>query len=383
MTQTGWILFTVFLNVVLAGDWSVNLPTGPICAVTGFTVVFPCSYDYPQSGAGQQYGVMSEMWCLGESRCITQRYVYHSAGIFLEPSYQSRVEYLGKLGSKKCELKISDVRQSDSGTYVFYLITNHTTEKMPAQRGIQLLVAGSLTEVTVLAGPSSDITEGESVHLSCCANTGAQAKWYKTSSPTPQHLGPVWTINKAMSKDSGSYYCQTESNDKIQNSTELALDVQYPPRNTVVSVSSEETQAGRPVTLTCSSDANPPVLTYTWFKDAACDPTADTSFYKAIQSHSMPTRRSQTLSSVNVSADESKVHCCVARNRHGSQKSTVKLNKSSETAPSNSGGKMLLLGVTIAVVLAIIASIAFIMKRRKTSSSRRSYVSTPTTSSVL
>lgn len=94
-------------------------------------------------------------------------------------------------------------------------------------------------------------------------------------------------------------------------------------------MSSEETQAGRPVTLTCSSDANPPVLTYTWFKDAACDPTADTSFYKAIQSHSMPTRRSQTLSSVNVSADESKVHCCVARNRHGSQKSTVKLNKSS------------------------------------------------------
>ena len=34
---------------VLAGDWSVHLPSGPICAVTGSSLVLPCSYDYPQS----------------------------------------------------------------------------------------------------------------------------------------------------------------------------------------------------------------------------------------------------------------------------------------------------------------------------------------------
>lgn len=70
------------------------------------------------------------------------RYVFHSAGILPDPSYQGRVEYLGQLGTKNCSLKISNLRESDSGTYVFYLITDHPTEKMPDQSGIQLLVAG-------------------------------------------------------------------------------------------------------------------------------------------------------------------------------------------------------------------------------------------------
>lgn len=34
---------------ILAGDWSVHLPSSPICVVVGSTVVLPCSYDYPQS----------------------------------------------------------------------------------------------------------------------------------------------------------------------------------------------------------------------------------------------------------------------------------------------------------------------------------------------
>lgn len=53
-----------------------------------------------------------------------------------------RAEYFGKPGTNNCSLRISDLRQSDSGTYVFYLITDHPTEKMPDQSGIQLLVAG-------------------------------------------------------------------------------------------------------------------------------------------------------------------------------------------------------------------------------------------------
>lgn len=37
------------LSGILAGDWAVHLPSSPICAVIGSTVVLPCSYDYPQS----------------------------------------------------------------------------------------------------------------------------------------------------------------------------------------------------------------------------------------------------------------------------------------------------------------------------------------------
>lgn len=78
------------------------------------------------------------------SLSLRLRYVFHSDGILLDPAYSNRVEYLGTPGTKNCSLRISDVRQSDSGTYVFYAITNHPTQKMPEQSGVQLLIAGGI-----------------------------------------------------------------------------------------------------------------------------------------------------------------------------------------------------------------------------------------------
>lgn len=101
------------------------------------------------------------------------------------------------------------------------------------------------------------------------------------------------------------------------------------PRNTAVLVpSAGELEGGLPVTLTCSSDANPPVCTYTWYQGAACLPAADKSFHQGRQSLAA-TGRGQTLSSVNITTDGHGQHCCVARNRHGSQTSTVSLGGSS------------------------------------------------------
>lgn len=74
---------------------------------------------------------------------LSFRYVFHSDGILQDPAYNDRVEYLGAPASRNCSLKISDVRESDSGTYVFYVITNHPAQKMPEQSGVQLLVAGT------------------------------------------------------------------------------------------------------------------------------------------------------------------------------------------------------------------------------------------------
>ncbi|KAJ0065954.1 hypothetical protein NL108_000212 [Boleophthalmus pectinirostris] len=317
------------------------------------------------------------MWCLGNEHCITPRYVYHSAGIFLEPLYQNRVEYLGKLGSKNCSLKISSLQESDGGTYVFYLITNHTTEKMPAQKGIQLLVSGSPSAVSVLAGPSSVIRERQSVSLSCCSpGQSLGVLWFKSSSSEPKHTGSEWTISKASREDSGSYYCQVQTKDQVLKSKELILDVQYPPQKTILSSFMYTAEEGV-VTLTCSSEANPPVHTYTWYKGAACESGADTSFYKSVLSLASETEGGLTLSRVNATSDVSEELCCVARNRHGSQKSS-RVSRKSET--SNSGNRLVFLGVAIAVLLAIIAVIAFMMKRKNKSSRNQSYALAATTS---
>ncbi|KAM8869741.1 igLON family member 5 [Spinachia spinachia] len=395
-----WLLFTLSLKGILAGDWSVRVPDSPICAVIGSSVVLPCSYDYPQCSneteegrlatqggggeEGQKYNILSEMWCLENSRCITPRYVFHSAGISPDPSYHNRVEYLGHPGTKNCSLRIFDLRASDSGAYVFYLITSHPRQKMPEQSGVQLLVAENSSATTVSASPSSDITEGGALRLACCSPAaGPQAifRWRTSTSSRPQHSGQVWSISGVTSDDSGSYYCQIHTGDTVKNSTKLHIEVEYSPRNTNVSVS--RTQAGLPLTLTCSSDANPPVQTYTWYQGPACLPTADKSFHRARQSRAQSTGPGLTLSSANISLQHHAQHCCVARNRHGWQSSSITLPGSTVTTPSDSSvGRRVLIGVTVAVLLAIIAIVAFVLTRRKKSSRHQSYVLTETTVSA-
>ncbi|KAL6108863.1 uncharacterized protein ACO6RY_12119 [Pungitius sinensis] len=393
-----WLLFTLCLKGILAGDWSVRLPHSPICAVIGSSVVLPCSYDYPHrfdegeegrlstqdGGEGQKYNVLSEMWCLENSRCITPRYVFHSAGISPDPSYQYRVEYLGHPGTKNCSLRISDVRASDSGAYVFYLIISHPTQKMPEQSGVQLLVADNSSAITVSASPSSDITEGGALRLACCSPAaGPQAifTWHKSASTSPEHTGQVWSIREVTSDDSGSYYCQIHTGDKVKISTKLHIDVEYSPRNTNVSVS--QTQAGLSLTLTCSSDANPPVHTYTWYQGPACLPAADKSLHQAKQSRAQSTGPGLTLSSTNITLEHYAQHCCVARNRHGSQTASITLPGSTGTTPPDSSvGRRVLIGVTVAVLLAIIALVAFLFTRRQKSSRHQAYVLTETTASA-
>ncbi|XP_060907094.1 B-cell receptor CD22-like [Labrus mixtus] len=377
-----WLLVAVCLKGVIAGDWSVRLPSSPICVVSGSSVVFPCSYDYPQSSnettSAQAGGeVLSEMWCLEDSRCITPSYVFHSDGIFPDPSYQSRVEYLGRPGTKNCSLRISDLRQSDSGAYVFYIITSHPTQKMPEQRGVHLLVADSFSAVSVSASPSSDITEGRTLRLACsspAATPQTRFRWYKSTSSSLKHTDQVWSVSDITSEASGSYFCQIQTGDKVQNSTMLHIDVQYSPRNTTVSGSpSFDLKDDLPVTLTCSSDANPPVHTYTWYTGAACLPTSDKSFYQAIQ-----TGRAPTLSSTK----EPGLHCCVAHNKHGSQTFSVTLMSSRALTPSeSSGGRWVMIGVTIGVLLVVIATVAFLLSRRRKSSRNQSYVLTATNAS--
>lgn len=130
-----------FISGVLAVNWIVRVPIDPVYAALGSSVVLQCTYDFPEeSDQGMRHKVLSEMWCLNQSHCITPRYVYHSAGIFPEPSYQGRVRYFGQTGSKNCSLMISDLRSADSGLYMFRFITDHLKAKLPGQRGVNLQV---------------------------------------------------------------------------------------------------------------------------------------------------------------------------------------------------------------------------------------------------
>uniref|UniRef100_A0A8C5GFB8 Sialoadhesin-like n=1 Tax=Gouania willdenowi TaxID=441366 RepID=A0A8C5GFB8_GOUWI len=267
---------------------------------------------------------VSEVLCA--SVCVS--YVFHSDNIFQDPAYENRVQYLGEPGSKNCSVRISDLRESDSGTYIFYFITSHPTEKVPEQRGLQLLVTASSSEVAALASPADDITQGEALRLACCSPAASpQANFTWNDDTGLIHTGQVWEINEITDHQSGSYYCQMQYEETVQNSSVLPINVQYPPRNTAASTSPPGAlQDNLPVTLTCSSDANPPVEMYIWYQGVACLPSSDKSFHQGRQTVASPA--GSVLNSANITVDESGLYCCVARNIHGSQTASVQLRAS-------------------------------------------------------
>ncbi|XP_077455309.1 B-cell receptor CD22 [Stigmatopora argus] len=65
----------------------------------------------------------------------------------------------------------------------------------------------------------------------------------------------------------GQYYCTAWNRLGHQSSHTVALIVLYPPKNTsVMARPSSVVDAGRPLTLTCSSQANPAVDNFTWHR---------------------------------------------------------------------------------------------------------------------
>lgn len=85
------------------------------------------------------------------------------------------------------------------------------------------------------------------------------------------------------------------------------------PKNTSAHVTgSGFVVEGRSVTLSCSSDANPPVLNYTWYRDT--------------EEPLKPVQSGQNLTISNTDPTHSGRYVCTAQNEHGTQNASVTLD---------------------------------------------------------
>ncbi|XP_060755237.1 B-cell receptor CD22-like [Neoarius graeffei] len=158
--------------------------------------------------------------------------------------------------------------------------------------------------VSVSIRPSGEIVEGSSVTLTCSSDANPPVEnytWFKGT--TSVGKGKTYTISTISSEDSGEYKCKCKNELKHRYSIGVTLNVLYPPKNVSVSIRpSGEIVEGSSVTLTCSSDANPPVENYTWFKENESSPVGSGQSYRALQSGQ---------------------YSCEAQNKHGSERSAA------------------------------------------------------------
>ncbi|KAJ8287464.1 hypothetical protein COCON_G00001230 [Conger conger] len=232
---------------------------------------------------------------------MCQRPPQEPEDLSLDPEYSGRVEYLQNQ-IRDSTFRIKQLRESDSQTYCFRFQSTHGG-KYTGQPGVSLTV----TALQVRVNPGS-VTEGQSVTLTCsttCTLTGSPAfTWYRDGSP----LSFTTQTHRltASSEDGGTYSCAVKGSELLP-SPAVSLTVNYPPKSTSVSVSpSGEIVEGSSVTLTCSSDANPPVQRYTWFKKTG-----------SVSLEILQTSLSQKYTIEKIESSGDGEYYCVARNSIG------------------------------------------------------------------
>uniref|UniRef100_A0A3B1JDW8 Ig-like domain-containing protein n=1 Tax=Astyanax mexicanus TaxID=7994 RepID=A0A3B1JDW8_ASTMX len=218
--------------------------------------------------------------------------------------YSGRVEYSVN-EQNHVSFKLSNVIKRDEQEYCLRIITNEEKQRYLGRPGVTLRV----TELHVES--PGEVTEGESAVLRCkttCSLTDPTFIWYKDGRPLTTEMiqkNQQLHLQTVSSEDAGSYSCAVRGSEHLP-STAQTLKVRHPPKNVSVSNSSSGgIVEGSSVTLTCSSDANPPVENYTWFKGSSSVGTGG--------NYSIP----------NISSEDSGEYTCQSRNELGERRSLL------------------------------------------------------------
>ncbi|XP_074487344.1 B-cell receptor CD22-like [Sebastes fasciatus] len=246
--------------------------------------------------------------------------------------------------SEEHQLVFSPIQSSDSGQYNCRA-KNQLGEKTTS-RNISRDMKYGPKRFSVSVSPSGEIVEGSSVNLTCSsdANPAANYTWYKENQPLLQGPEGIYHLTSISSEDRGIYYCQADNQHGRINSTSLAVDVQYGPKSSSVSVSpSGEIEEGSSVTLTCSSDANP-AARYTWYKENQPLLQGPEGIYHL----------------TSISSEDSGSYYCEVQNNRGRRNSTLYLIVVVGGGPG--GGQMsIVVGILTALSIVGIAILIFVL----------------------
>ncbi|XP_067296761.1 B-cell receptor CD22-like [Pseudorasbora parva] len=290
------LIVLLMIHGVSSADWGVSYSPSHICALKDSTVIMRCSYTYP---TGHQ--IIKVFWTKDSIRGEEH------PDLSKDPEYSQRLQYLGDK-QQNCTVRLSHVTLKDSREYYFRFITNITGGKWTGYPGVTLTVTDLQVE------SPERVTEGDSVRLTCkssCTLTDrAIFIWSRNSQPLTERRdgNNELLLQSVRREDAGRYSCAVHGH--THTSPDVYLNVTYPPRSVSVSISpSGVIVEGDSVTLSCSSDSNPPSLNFSWFKGGTI----------------VGSGRIYSIS--NIRSDDSGEYKCKSTNEHGEKYSdAVTLN---------------------------------------------------------
>ncbi|XDV24419.1 hypothetical protein PO909_028610, partial [Leuciscus waleckii] len=321
---TGCLIQGVFCG------FSISLPER-VEALQGSCVFIPCTFDIDQ-----QY--VTEL--TDDSKRIWYKDVKPPTVVFDSSSPNTaslKGEIFGTPTEKNCTTRFDNVRQGDEGSY-YFRVEGSGRLKYNYYK-VEIVVINSPPKPTVSLFKDQqevkkvkEVTEGSSVNLRCstkifCSSRPANLTW----SSSPEHLlnesvtqqqrqeqtelisDLIFTVTQRHHLATFTCTVTHQLQKQITKHKSRTLRVQYAPKNTSAHVSASGiVLEGRSVTLSCSSDANPPVLNYTWYRDT--------------EEPLKPVQSGQNLTISNTDPTHSRRYVCTAQNEHGAQNASVMLD---------------------------------------------------------
>uniref|UniRef100_A0A3Q3MW98 Myelin-associated glycoprotein-like n=2 Tax=Mastacembelus armatus TaxID=205130 RepID=A0A3Q3MW98_9TELE len=323
--EMGVVLVTVTLLItvmqgVFCGTWDVTLPQS-IMGISNSCVTVLCLFEIPAEHEANLLNCSkSGVWRKGN---VFGDVVLNSHNPFTNIIHGKVV---GDLTKKNCTTMFYSFPKDYNDMYFFRLDCPNSL-KFSFTDGVRITVQSD--PLPPLLNFVSQVAEGDQVRLQCsvpvpCSSLPPSLTWLPQDSSRQEETEMLQNMDRQVTMTSTLTFIATADhhNQTIACSVSYPLTkggstrssaatqrvrVLYAPRFTVATVStSRPVSEGRTVTFKCSSDANPPVSSYTWYRD-------DSGKLNKMGEGDMLT--------LQVNWSDSGVYLCEAQTPRGSQRS--------------------------------------------------------------
>uniref|UniRef100_A0A669DH67 Ig-like domain-containing protein n=1 Tax=Oreochromis niloticus TaxID=8128 RepID=A0A669DH67_ORENI len=268
-----YLTVKVFCISALCEKWPVKMPQN-INVLRGSCVTIPCSFDIENKHENDLGHTCKAYW--------TYSHPISGENAKLKPTK----DMTGDLTKKDCTTTFNNTRLLQSTKYYFRLECNNDLKFTFTQAGVDISVKDDPPSPT-LTPSTLEVKEGTSVSLTCsapapCWSHPPALTWTPNlgqSQETLQENQDKTKVKSSVMNFTASHlhhgnkisctavYRKQDGSPNVTAETSLIPVISYSPKNITVSVSpSGPVPENSNMTLTCSSNANPAVENYTWYR---------------------------------------------------------------------------------------------------------------------